>query len=113
MLVSGNDFHGLDVAIVGATGVLGKDLIEGLIDSEVAVHNIRLFASASSVGETMDVGGRQKRVHSLPENVIETPLFEGVDVVIFACPGSITRETAPKLSEEEIAVVDVGGSLGW
>jgi aspartate-semialdehyde dehydrogenase len=77
----------LTVAVVGATGVVGRTMIQVLAERRFPVGELRLLASGRSAGSTVSADGRTLTVgEASPE------AFEGVDIALFAArPSSTTR----------------------
>ena len=90
------------IAIVGAGGVVGSELL-GLIGEErVEIDDLRLFGTASSAGELYQVKGDEVEVKQFaPE------LLEGVDLVVLAMPGGTVREVMPAVAERGGCIVDL------
>jgi len=65
---------GFNVAIAGATGAVGAELIRLLEEREFPVRQLKLLASAKSAGKSLEFKGERVRVESLGENS-----FEGVE----------------------------------
>jgi aspartate-semialdehyde dehydrogenase len=101
---------GLTVAVVGATGAVGRDLLTVLERANLPIAAFRLFASPASNGEIVEVRERSHRVQSLPSDDGIPAVFEGVDLVFMAAPANVSRGLIPHLQEEDIAVVDIGGT---
>jgi aspartate-semialdehyde dehydrogenase len=96
----------LTVAVVGATGVVGRMMVQVLIERDFAVGALRLLASARSVGTTLPVDGRQVEV------LEATPgAFEGVDIALFSAGGATSRELAPRAAALGCTVID--NSSAW
>jgi aspartate-semialdehyde dehydrogenase len=89
------------VAIVGATGAVGVELIRCLEERDFALSELRLFASARSAGKTMSFRGRQLPVRELTEDS-----FRGVGVALFSAGGGISRRFAPLAAQQGAVVVD-------
>jgi aspartate-semialdehyde dehydrogenase len=89
------------VAIVGATGAVGSELIECLENRRFAVSELRLFASARSAGRTLPYRGTP-----LPVHVLDESSFRGVDLALFSAGASISRRFAPLAVAEGAVVVD-------
>ena len=79
------------VAVVGATGAVGEELLALLAERRFPVRNLRLFASARSAGRTL---------HALGRNVTVEPLvpgcFAGTDIAFFSASGAVSKEWAPQ-----------------
>ena len=71
--VSSNDV-GAVVAIIGATGAVGKDLIEALCGGDFPLKGLVLFTSLRSGNELTEVDGRRIRIHPTPDDLVEHPL---------------------------------------
>ena len=102
---------GLDIAVIGATGAVGADLVDAFARSSVPVARWLLVASATRDHAAVEVGGQRVTVlpgaaDALPERVIDE-----ADLVIFATPAAVTRVLAPAVVEAGIAVIDIGGAL--
>jgi len=102
---------GVNVAIVGATGAVGTDLLSVLERAPLPVASFRLFASPASNGEVVEVRGRSHRIRSLPDNDGVGAMFEGIDVVFMAAPAEVVRPLIPVLQELDVPVVDIGGTV--
>jgi aspartate-semialdehyde dehydrogenase len=89
------------LALVGATGTVGRTVLDVLDDLDVPVRSLRPFASPRSAGTTLSFRGDDLRV--------ETPragAFQGCDVAIFCAGPAVAREWAPRAWAEGCAVVD-------
>lgn len=89
------------VAIVGATGAVGEEMIKTLERRKFPVGKLTLLASARSVGKTMTFRGQPVRLEELTKNS-----FAGVDIALFSAGGSISREFAPVAVQAGCVVVD-------
>jgi aspartate-semialdehyde dehydrogenase len=105
------DGDGLSIAVIGATGAVGRDLLETLSKSSLPVGAVRLFASMASVGETVEVDGQAHRVWGLVDSDNVHEVFEGVDLVFMATPPEITRDFGLELAAIDIPVIDIGAAL--
>ncbi|RME20585.1 MAG: hypothetical protein D6798_20125 [Deltaproteobacteria bacterium] len=103
--------EGLTIAVVGATGAVGRDLVATLERSALPVRELRLVAGRSSAGQTVDVGGRSHRVQVLSGEPGELPAFEGVQLAFLAVPPEVSVPLASALAEQGIMVVEIGGAL--
>lgn len=92
---------GVCVAVVGATGAVGKQLRLILEARQFPVREIRFFASARSEGRKLDFHGRAVTVQSLKPGC-----FEGVDVAFFDASDAISKEWVPQAAEAGAWVVD-------
>jgi aspartate-semialdehyde dehydrogenase len=89
------------VAIVGATGAVGIELLQCLAQRQFPVKSLRLLASARSAGKTLSFNGEQIAVEALSKNS-----FQGVDVALFSAGAGISREFAPHAVAAGAVVVD-------
>jgi aspartate-semialdehyde dehydrogenase len=89
------------VAIVGATGAVGIELIRCLEERRFPLSELRLFASARSAGKTLPFRGRQVAVQELKEDS-----FRGVDVALFSAGGGTSKRFGPLAVEQGAVVVD-------
>ena len=106
-----NRADGINVAVVGATGAVGRDLLTVLERASLPVASFRLFASPSSNGEVVEVRERAHRVRSLPSNDGVGAMFEGIDLVFTCAPAEVVRPLIPVLQDLDIPVVDIGGTM--
>jgi len=91
----------LHLAIVGATGAVGIELMHVLTRRGFPVSRLTLLASARSVGKTLDFQGEQIPVRELREDS-----FTGVDVAFFSAGASISKKFAPFAVQAGAVVVD-------
>ena len=89
-------------AIVGATGVVGQEMLSLLEDSPLGKEAPRLIASPRSAGKQFSFRGQPLTVEALDS----TLQLEGIDVALFAAGGGISREWAPRFVDQGVAVVD-------
>ncbi len=89
------------VAVVGATGAVGIEFLRCLEKRRFPISDLRLLASARSVGKTLSFGGKKIAVEELTENS-----FKGVDIAFFSAGGSISKEYAPLAVKQGAVVVD-------
>ena len=104
--MSGHFPHPLTVAVVGATGVVGRTMATVLLEHGFPIGEIRLLASAHSAGSTLPFDGRQVEVaEATPE------AFDGVDIALFSAGGGTSRELAPHAAARGCTVID--NSSAW
>jgi aspartate-semialdehyde dehydrogenase len=89
------------VAVVGATGAVGVELVKCLEQRGFPVRELRLLASARSAGKTLPFHGEATRIEELTEQS-----FEGVDIALFSAGGSISKKFAPIAVKAGTVVVD-------
>ena len=91
----------LVIAIVGATGAVGKELLRILEERRFAVAELRLLASPRSAGRRLDFAGEELPV----EEVSETAL-DGVDLTLFSAGSGTARRWAPRAVRAGAVVID-------
>ncbi len=97
---------GYVVAVVGATGMVGRKMLEVLEEREFPVDEIKLLASARSAGERITFRGEEWVVEELvPER------FHGVDLALFSAGGGVSKRFAPEAARRGAVVVD--NSSAW
>lgn len=79
-----------NVAVVGATGAVGQEMLSILNERNFPVDEVRPLASARSAGKMVKFGDREIAVQVLDENS-----FEGIDIALFSAGGSISEKFAP------------------
>jgi aspartate-semialdehyde dehydrogenase len=90
-----------DVAVVGATGVVGEAMLEILKERKFPVGEVHALASERSVGKTVDFGGKQLKVGNLADFD-----FSQVQIGLFSAGASISAEFAPKAAAAGCVVID-------
>ena len=93
--------RGRIVAVVGATGAVGREALERLHRRNFPVRELRAIASQRSAGGTLPFAGREVTVQALEERAIA-----GVEVAILAADAATSREWAPRLVAAGAIVVD-------
>ena len=89
------------VAIVGATGAVGIEMIKTLEKRQFPLEQLTLLASARSVGKPMTFRGAEVKVKELTPTA-----FQGIDIALFSAGGGISREFAPLAARAGCVVVD-------
>ncbi|HXQ47715.1 MAG TPA: aspartate-semialdehyde dehydrogenase [Caulobacteraceae bacterium] len=97
---------GYRVAVVGATGNVGREILVILEELEFPVDEIRAVASRNSMGREVNFGDK-----SLYCEAIETFDFSQVDVVLMSVSGAFSREWSPKIAAAGALVID--NSSAW
>src|SRR5690349_7941879 len=90
-----------NVAIVGATGAVGQELIRCLEQRRFPLASLHLFASSRSAGKTMQFAGSD-----LPVEELTHKSFAGIDIALFSAGGARSREFAPIAVRAGAVVVD-------
>ena len=90
-----------NVAVAGATGAVGRKMLEILEERKFPVATLKALASAKSVGQTLTFNGGPVTVEELNENS-----FEGVDISLFSAGASVSRQFAPSAVKSGCIVID-------
>lgn len=98
---------GYRVAIVGATGEVGRTFLKILEKRNFPVDDLILFASERSEGTKLTFRGKEYEVRALSKQ----RSFKGIDIALFSAGGSISKEYAPKFAADGAVVVD--NSSAW
>lgn len=93
----------VNVALVGATGMVGRTFIKVLEERSFPIDNIYLFSSAKSAGKTVNVFGKDVIVEELNENSFDN---KDIQIALFSAGGSISAKYAPIAASKGIVVVD-------
>lgn len=93
------------VAILGATGAVGKETLEILEERKFPLSGLRLFASKRSAGEVLTCQEREWKVEELTSDTS----FSGVDIALISATDAISREYGQRLGASGIAVIDDSG----
>lgn len=104
--MTGFTLPGLDVAVVGATGLVGTEMLAILDERAFPVRSLRLFASSRSEGRVI----RWRDVDLVVE-VLAPGCFDGVDLVLMEVESDVSREWAPVAARAGAVVVD--NSSAW
>ena len=96
----------LTVAVVGATGAVGRTMVSVLVERGFPVRDLRLLASARSAGRVVEVDGRSIEVREATADA-----FDGVDIALFSAGAGTSRELAPEAAARGATVID--NSSAW
>ena len=89
------------VAIVGATGAVGREFLDVLAARRFPLRSLRLLASPRSAGQRLPFAGEL-----LPVEALGADSFRGVDVALFSAGGSVSREHGKRAVAAGAIVVD-------
>jgi len=89
------------VAVVGATGAVGVEMVHCLEQRAFPLSRLRLFASARSAGKHLAFRGG-----SLPVEVLDEKSFEGIGIALFSAGSAISRRFAPLAVQAGAVVID-------
>jgi len=90
------------VAIVGASGAVGQELLKVLAERKFPVSELRLFGSSRSAGTTYTFAGKQIQVEELQHG----DLFKGVDIAFVSAGGSVSLEYAEDITRYGAVMID-------
>lgn len=93
--------NGFNVAVAGATGAVGVEMVKTLEKRNFPVKNLKLLASARSVGKTMKFKGEDVVIEEMTHDS-----FKGVDIALFSAGGDISREYRPFVVESGAVMID-------
>lgn len=96
----------VSVAVVGATGAVGREMIATLDRRDFPLGSLRLMASERSAGSTVDT-----RWGSVVVEDLATADPTGIDIALFSAGGGRSRDHAPRFAEAKTVVVD--NSSAW
>jgi len=91
------------VAVVGATGAVGEEMIDVIEELELPVKRLVPLASSRSVGKKVEFRGSEVDVMELTHTVFEE---EGIEIALFSAGGSISKEFAPSAARAGAVVID-------
>lgn len=94
------------VAVVGATGAVGREMVSVLQDRAFPLGSLRLYASAKSAGAEIEFNDDTIDVEELTEHS-----FEGVDIALFSAGGDVSKRFAPRAVDAGAVVID--NSSAW
>ena len=90
-----------NVAVVGATGAVGVEMLKCLEERSFPVKTLKLLASKRSAGKTMTFKGEEITIEELTHDS-----FEGVDIALFSAGGGRSKEFAPSAVKAGAIVID-------
>ncbi len=92
---------GVNVAVVGATGAVGEEILKILEERNFPVDELRLLASKRSAGNKLSFKGKEYVVEELVNDS-----FKGINIGLFSAGGDISKEFAPIAVKANTIVVD-------
>ena len=96
-----------NLAIVGATGLVGSTFLKVLEEVDFPFNNLYLMASAKSAGKTVTFKGKDYVVEELTENSFD----KDIDIALFSAGGDTSKKFAPIAASKGVTVVD--NSSAW
>lgn len=93
--------NGLNVAVVGATGMVGQEFLRILEQRDFPVRHVRLFASGKTAGKKVLVRDQEVEVKEIGAHA-----FQGIDLAFFSAGTEISQHSGPQAVREGAVVVD-------
>ncbi len=90
-----------NIAIVGATGLVGQTFLKVLDEYQIPIHELRLFASSKSEGKEINYQGNAYKVE-----VIKEGSFKGIHYALFSAGGETSKRYAKQAVQEGAIVID-------
>ncbi|HEY5226359.1 MAG TPA: aspartate-semialdehyde dehydrogenase [Methylovirgula sp.] len=97
---------GFKVAVVGATGNVGREMLDILAERKFPVDEVVALASSRSIGREVSFGDKILKCKAL-----ETYDFSGTDICLMSAGGTISKEYSPKIGRQGCIVID--NSSAW
>ena len=94
------------IAVVGATGMVGRVMLQVLEERNFPITEIIPVASERSIGKTIEYKGKEYKIVSMQDAVEMRP-----DIAVFSASGETSKQWAPKFAEAGITVID--NSSAW
>lgn len=93
----------VNVGLVGATGLVGKEILKVLNERDFVVNSLRLWASEKSAGETVLFQDKNYKVEELKDGVFADT---NLDFIFFATGGNISERYVPEAADSGALVID-------
>ena len=97
----------VNLAIVGATGMVGRNFLKVLEERNFPINNLYLFSSEKSAGTKVNFKGQEYVVEALTENSFD----RDIDIALFSAGGAVSKKFAPIARDNGVIVVD--NSSAW
>lgn len=97
----------VNVAVVGATGMVGRNFLKILEERDFPIDNLYLFSSAKSAGSKLVFKGKEYEVETLTEESFN----RDIDIALFSAGGAVSKKFAPIARDNGVIVVD--NSSAW
>lgn len=97
----------VNLAVVGATGMVGRTFLKVLKEKNFPIENLYLMASKRSAGSTLEYDGKEYIVEELTEHSFDKP----IDIALFSAGGSTSEKFAPIAAAHGVVVID--NSAQW
>ena len=92
----------MNIAIVGASGAVGQELLHILAERHFPITSLRLFGSARSAGSIYTFCGKEYTVELLQHG----DLFKGIDIAFVSAGGSVSKEYAEDITRHGAIMID-------
>ena len=92
----------INVAIVGATGMVGRTFLKVLEERQFPIENLYLFSSAKSAGSSVTFNGEEYVVEELNENSFD----RDIQIALFSAGGEISAKFAPIAASKGVIAID-------
>ncbi|MBI4548656.1 MAG: aspartate-semialdehyde dehydrogenase [Ignavibacteriae bacterium] len=90
-----------DVAVVGATGLVGRKIIQVLEERKFPVGRLRPLATAHSIGKMIEFNGK-----AIPVEELKPDSFRGIELALFSAGAAVSKEYAPRAVKAGSVVID-------
>ncbi len=97
----------VNLAVVGATGMVGRTFLKVLEEKQLPIDNFYVFASKRSAGKPITFNGKEYVVEELKEDSFD----RGIDIALFSAGGSTSEKFAPIAASKGCTVID--NSSAW
>lgn len=91
----------VNLAIIGATGAVGREMLKILAERNFPIGELKLLASSRSAGKKIEYMGKEYTVEEVSKDS-----FEGMDIVLGAASNAIAKEMAPHIVKAGAVLVD-------
>ena len=98
----------VNVAVVGATGMVGRTFLKVLEERQFPIENVYFFSSKKSAGSTITFAGKDYVVEELTETAFDG---KNIQIALFSAGGATSEKFAPIAASKGIIVVD--NSAQW
>ena len=98
---------GVNIAVVGATGMVGRNFLKILEERNFPINNLYLFSSEKSAGSKLIFKGKEYEVEVLTEESFK----RDIDIALFSAGGAVSKKYAPIARDNGVIVVD--NSSAW
>lgn len=95
------DTNSVNIAVVGATGVVGREMMEILEERNFPYSNLKLLASAKSAGQVVETDKGEHTIEELTEDS-----FKDVDIALFSAGASVSEKYGPIARDSGCIVID-------